>query len=175
MSQRVRVASGLISVAALGFTVLYFAKLIQVSVWETTPRFTRWLWVYANFSLSLSLLSWVVRDYQKSVHGVASRTLSAEQNKSLLRTIFDGDIVGAIKLYRRTIPDASLAEARDFVGNLAADLKVKHPEKFTPPPKLWDLNWRTMDICLVVELGLFAGFWMMRPLWMPAMRLLVSA
>jgi hypothetical protein len=180
MSHKMRVVCGLISVAALGFTVLYLAKLIQVSVWENPPKWSRWVGVYPNFFISLSLLFWVVRDYQKFVYGLPSRglpsrNLSAEQIESLRQAIFDGDIPSAIKLYRRTIPDAGLPEAYDYVGKLAVELKVKQPEKFAPPPNPWDLNWPLMGICLVVEIGVFAGFWMMMPPEAPEAKLFPAA
>jgi tRNA A-37 threonylcarbamoyl transferase component Bud32 len=175
LSQPVRVVCGLISVVALGFTVLYFAKAIQVSVWENTQGFSDWLLVYINLYLSLTLLFLVVRDYQKFVHGLPSRTFSAEQLGPLNQAILDGDIPSAIKLYRRTIPDASLAEAQDYVGKRNAELRAKHPDKFGPPPKVWDLNWRLMGICLVVEVAVFAGLWIMVPPVAPAARLFTSA
>lgn len=170
MSQRVRVVCGLISVAALGFMVFYFAKIIQVSVWEDTPKWSRWLWVYANFFLSLSVLFWLVRDYQQFVHGMPSRTLSAERHASLRQAILDGDIVDAVKLYRRTLPDVSLAEADNYIRRLADELMSKNPEKFKPL-KLWDLNWRLMGVCVVVEFCVFAGFWVMMPPVSPVARL----
>ena len=58
------------------------------------------------------------------------RTLSAEQNESLRQSILDGDFIGAITLYRETVPDASLAEAHDYAGRLVIEVKAKHPEKF---------------------------------------------
>lgn len=174
-SQRGRIASGLIGVAAFGFSVLYLAKIIQVSVWETPPKWSVWLMVYPAFYFSLALLFLVVRDYHKYVHGMPSRTLSAEQSEALRQAIFERQLVTAIKLYRRTMPDASLAEAQDYVRRLAAELMAKHPEKFAPPPKPWDLNWRLMGVCLAVEFGVFAGFWMMRPPAVPSARLLGAA
>jgi serine/threonine protein kinase len=175
MSHKMRVVCGLISVAALGFTVLYLAKLIQVSVWENPPKWSRWVMVYPNFFISLSLLFWVVRDYQKFVYGIPSRNLSAEQVESLRQAIFDGDIPRATRLYGRAIPDAGLPEANDYVEKLAAELKAKHPEKFAPPLKPWGLNWRLMGVCVVVELGVLAGYWLMMPPVAPAAKLFAAA
>jgi hypothetical protein len=124
VSQRMRIVCGLISVVGLGFSVLYFAKTIQVSVWENTPRWSVWLMSSSGFTVSLSLLFQVARDYQRFVYGTPSRTLSAEQSESLRQAIFDGESVRAIKLYRRTIPDASLEEAQDCVQRLAAELRA---------------------------------------------------
>ena len=125
-----RVVCGLIGVATLGFTALYLAKIIRVSVWESTPRYLPWIWVYGCFTFSFYLLFLVVRDYQKYVHGMPGQTLSAEQTELLRQAIFDGGLRSAIKVYRRLIPDASPAEAKDYIGKLALELKVEQPEKF---------------------------------------------
>jgi tRNA A-37 threonylcarbamoyl transferase component Bud32 len=161
VSQRLRVVCGLISAAALGFTVLYFAKLIRVSVWEGTQGSSPWFVGYASFYFSLTLLFLMVRDYQKFVHGLPSRTFSAEQFVPLNKAIFDGDVPNAIKLYRQAIPDVSLGEAHDFIRKHSAELKAKQPEKFAPTPRMLDLNWRAMGLCLVFELAVFAGAWIM--------------
>jgi tRNA A-37 threonylcarbamoyl transferase component Bud32 len=178
LSQRLRVVCGLMSVAAVGFTVLYLAKLIQVSVWESTPRITEWCSVYLGSYMGLMLLFLVVQDYQKFVHGMPGmpcRTLTPEQSEPLRQAIFDGHVPRALKLYRRTIPEASWAEARNYVDKLVAELKATHPEKLAPPIKPWDLNWRLMGACLVVEFGVLAGVWMVIPLEAPGTRLLAAA
>jgi len=136
VSQRLRAVCGLVSVAGLGFAVFYFAKIIHFSVWASwnEESLYRLAWVWPIFYVSLFLLFRVMRDYQKFVHGMPSRTLPAEQSESLREAILDGDLILAIKLYRRTIPDDSLAEAHDYVGKLNAELKALHPEKFALPP-----------------------------------------
>jgi hypothetical protein len=60
-------------------------------------------------------------------------------------------------------------------GTLTIQLNAKHPEIFSPPPRLWDLNWRAMGHCLVVELAVFAGLWIVMPPVTPAARLLAFA
>jgi hypothetical protein len=110
----------------------------------------------------------MVRDYQEFVYGMPNRTLSAEQTESLRQAIFDGPIPSPVTLYRRAIPGATRAEAQDYIGKVAAKLLATHPEKFARP---WDLNWRLMGVCVVVEFALCAGFWLMMPPVMPAVRL----
>ena len=68
--------------------------------------------------------------------------------------IFEGDLPKARKLYRQLTPDAAREEARDFVKDFAAELKAKQPDKFAPPPGLWEINWRAMGLCLAIELAL---------------------
>ena len=162
VSQRLRVICGMISIGALAVTVVYFTKIVEASVWEHPQSWFRWLTAYGAFYGAILLLLMVVRDYQKFVHGTPSRALSPELSESLRQAILDGQLYRAINLYRHTIPDVSLAEARDYVETLAAELKTKQPEKFAAP-KPRDLNWRWMRICLVIELGVVAFFWGMMP------------
>jgi serine/threonine protein kinase len=162
VSQRLRVICGLISLGALALMVVYFTKIVEASVWEHTQRWSRWLAAYGGFYSAMLLLLMVVRDYEKFVHGTPSRALSPELKESLRQAILGGQIFPAIHLYRCTIPDASLTEARDYVETLAAELRAKQPEAFAAP-KPRDLNWRLMRICLVIELALFAFLWGMMP------------
>jgi hypothetical protein len=99
-----------------------------------------------------------------------SQTLPAEEVESLRQSILDGDPVGAIRRYRRALPDAPLAEANGFVGKLSAELAVKYPEKFAPL-KPWNLNWRAMGICLILGVVVFAWVWTSNPPASPAARL----
>jgi hypothetical protein len=141
VSQRARVISVLLSLAGLGCAAIYFAKIIQASVWLGATSWDEWVMVYPGFYSSLALMSLVVRDYQAFIHGAPSRTLSTEQSELVRQVIFNGDIPGAIKLYRRVIPKVSLEEAVDYVRKLEAELKAKQPEKFAPP-EMSGLTWR---------------------------------
>ena len=165
VSQRMRLAYGLIGAAGLGFAVFYCAKIIETSAWNNPQNSMGWGIVWPIVYLSLSLLFRMVRDYQKFVHGRPSRTLSAEQSESLRQAIFDGPIPSPVTLYRRMFPGASRAEAQDYVGKVAAELLAAHPEKLAKP---WDLNWQSMGACLLVELGLLASIWLMMPPVVPA-------
>jgi serine/threonine protein kinase len=168
VSQRMRLAYGLIGAAGLGFAVFYCAKIIEASAWNNPQNSMGWGIVWPIVYLSLSLLFRMVRDYQKFVHGMPSRTLSAEQRESLRQAIFSGPIPSPVTLYRRTFPGASRAEAQDYVGKVAAELLATHPEKLAKP---WDLNWQSMGACLLVELGVLASIWLMMPPVVPAARL----
>jgi hypothetical protein len=174
MSQSVRLFCFVTTLGSFAFTVFYFTKVIQVSVWDKTPSLPLWIWVYAFLTLTLSLLLWLVRDYLRFVHGLPSRSLSNAQIEPLRQAILDSEIPQAIKLYRQTIPDASIDEASEFVGKLAAEIKAKHPEKFQFP-KPWDLNWRAMVLCLAVEAALYAILWVILPGAAPRERLFPAA
>ncbi len=177
VSQRMRVVYGLIGAAGLGITVFYCAKIIETGAWyapQNSIGTIGWeiVWpivlVWPIVCLSLSLLFRMARDYQKFVHGMPSRTLSAEQLESLRQAIFDGPIPSPVTLYRRTFTGASRAEAQDYVGKVSAELLGTHPEKFARP---WDLNWQSMGACLLVEVGVLASIWLMMPPEVPAARL----
>ncbi|HUD47553.1 MAG TPA: serine/threonine-protein kinase [Candidatus Baltobacteraceae bacterium] len=152
VNQTLRVVCGLIGVAGLGFSVLYLAKIIQAAVWEDTLNIPSSMMAYSGFVCNLMLLFRVVRDYQKFVHGGPIRALTPEQSQSLRQAIFDNDIQGAAKLYRQAIPEVSRDESFDFVAKLSVELKAREPEKFSPPVKIWALNWRAMGLCLAIEL-----------------------
>jgi serine/threonine protein kinase len=176
VGQGARIVCGLIGLLSLGVAAVYFACVIQISVWESAPKLA-WLWVYAGFFTSLNLLYMVVRDYQKFVYGtpaVAPHTLSPEQSESLRQAILKGEDLSAIRLYRKANPAASLSEARDCVRKLTADLRAKHPERFVPR-KPRDLNWPLMGITLAVEAIVFAVFWIMMPPATPERRVFSCA
>jgi serine/threonine protein kinase len=154
VSQPVRVVCGVIGLGALGVTVLYFAKAIQANVWENRRLDLPLLWVYSTSTLSLRLLLQVVRDYQKFLHGQPGPGLSADQREALCQPIFEGDLPKARKLYRQMTPEAAREEARDFIKDFAAELKARQPDKFAPPPGLWELHWRAMGLGLAIELAL---------------------
>jgi serine/threonine protein kinase len=165
LSQRMRIAYGLIGATGFGFALFYCAKIIEASAWDN-PQNSGIVWPI--FYLSFSLLFRMAQDYQKFLHGMPSRTLSAEQGESLRQAIFDGRLPSPVTLYRRAIPGATRAEAQDYIGKVAAKLLAAHPEKFARP---WDLNWRLMGVCLVIEFGLCAGLWLVMPPVAPAVRL----
>ena len=83
VSQRLRVICILISLTGIGLSAVFFAKIIQASVWENAQDWTAWGADYVSVYISLALLLLVVRDYQKFVHGMPSRTLSGDQSELL--------------------------------------------------------------------------------------------
>src|SRR5271156_6453234 len=81
----------------------------------------------------------------------------------LRQAIFDGDLTRASKFYRRAFPNVLEHEAGDFVARLDSELRSKQPEKFASPPKWWELNWRAVKICLMIEVCALAGIWLFVP------------
>lgn len=55
--------------------------------------------------------------------------------QSVREALFAGNKIEAIKRYRTDVAkSAGLAEAKEFVEKLAAELYTQHPEKFTKRP-----------------------------------------
>lgn len=55
--------------------------------------------------------------------------MTPEQDQALLEAIYAGEKIRAIKLRRET-SGGGLAEAKEFVEKLEAELRVRHPERF---------------------------------------------
>jgi hypothetical protein len=159
VSQRARVTSVLLGLVGLGCAAIYFAKIIQASVWVGARSWDEWVMVYPGFYSSVALLTLVVRDYKAFIHGTPSRTLAAEQSELVRQAIFNGDIPGAVKLYRRAIPKVSGEGAVDYIRRLEAELKAKQPEKFAPPSEMSDLAFRQYA---VIVLLVFLSLWQLR-------------
>jgi Na+/pantothenate symporter len=82
VSQRLRVICVLMSLAGLGLSAVFFAKIIQAIVWENAQDWAYWCAVYVGVYISLALLFLVVRDYQKFVYGMPNLTLPDKQSGS---------------------------------------------------------------------------------------------
>jgi hypothetical protein len=78
-SPLLRFVCGLISIAGLGFALVFTAKFIHVTVWENKQDIPVPAVGWQIFYLSLWLLVLVVRDYQKFIHGAPSRAASPKQ------------------------------------------------------------------------------------------------
>ncbi len=57
-----------------------------------------------------------------------------EQRAAIVAAIYAGNKIEAIKL-TRTAMDSGLAESKQWVEKLEAELRLQNPEKFTSPPK----------------------------------------
>jgi hypothetical protein len=101
----------------------------------------------------LMILGMVIREYRLVHYGTSSqppaRQLTTEQIEPIRRAMEDWDVVAAIKRYREAVPDAGLAEARDYVLRLAASLRSQHPGKFVPHFSLVRIM-KVLLICAVI-------------------------
>jgi hypothetical protein len=59
--------------------------------------------------------------------------LTQQQTDAIIDALYASRKIEAIKLYREAT-HAGLAESKDFVEKLEAELRAQHPEKFKTPP-----------------------------------------
>ena len=58
--------------------------------------------------------------------------LNPQQWQAITAEIFAGNKIAAIKLYRDLVPGTGLADAKQAVEKMEADLRRTQPEKFQP-------------------------------------------
>jgi predicted Ser/Thr protein kinase len=165
------IGAGLIVV---GCGVMLLVKMIQAQVWEGEGEaiWKQILWIYLSIYWGFATLGIVIRDYRLVHYGTSStssRELTAEQIEPIRRAMEDWEVVTAIKLYREAVPEAGLAEAREYVRRLAESLRAQHPGKFVPPPlSLATLNWKAMLFVALIEAVILGVLWYAMPPSHPA-------
>ncbi len=151
-SPRLRAAATVLGVATVGFGLVFLAKIIQTHVWEGGVRSDNFLIVWVDVWFGLMLLSLVARDYRRAVFGTPNRELLADQRAAIRSAMLEFDIGESIRLYIQAIPDAGVAEAKDYVARLAVELQAAEPEKFVAPKlSLRSFNRRLMVRCASIE------------------------
>lgn len=141
-----------VGLGSVGYGKFFLARIIQAYVWEGDVRSVYLLGVWVDVWFGLMLLWLVVRDYQRTWFGAPSRELSPETIAEIRKTILESDAPQAIRIYRKAVPEASLAEARDYVNQLMADIQSKEPGKLMPPRfSLRTLNWSLIGFCALIE------------------------
>jgi serine/threonine protein kinase len=111
--------------ATYGFVLL--ALITETYVWENRPSFTDLGMVYLLFWSSLSALLTVSRAVRRSAQGSSAQELPAQAQDEIRQAVIGGDMIWAIRLYRRRVSGASLPEAKDFVSRLAKAYEAEHP------------------------------------------------
>lgn len=155
--QKVATCAGLVLITfGLAFTV----RLIQVQVWEETISVWRWTCAFAAVWLGAWLVGSVIQDHRRANYGWPTRHLAAEQVKSIEHALAEGDFVEAIRLYRRSEPEAGRDEAINYVRRLAGRTQG---QPFRPRPfSFADLNWPAVLICAAIEISVvFAALFAM--------------
>jgi len=170
VSTPVRLLCAGTGLSALAGVLSGAARIIDAYVWEDLSA----PWGHASIIFILSFLSlWllvqIAQDYRQAVYGSHSPQIDPEQLAAMREFVLNGDMIGAIKLYRTTVPTAGFEEARRFIARLALEVEAENPEQFAANQRsLWDINWRSVSVCLAVEAVLCAGiWWMLRPLAIP--------
>ena len=169
VSTPVRFLCAAVGLSILAGVLFATARIIEAYVWEDlSASWGHVLIIFILFFLSLQLLVQIAQDYRQAVYGSHNPQIDPEQLAAMREFVLNGDMIGAIKLYRTTVPTAGFDEARRFVARLALEVEAEEPEQFAANQRsLWDVNWRGVSICLAVEAILCAGWWMLRPLAIP--------
>jgi tRNA A-37 threonylcarbamoyl transferase component Bud32 len=156
------VGAGLIMV---GGGIMLLMTTIRAHVWEGESIWGQVGLVYLSTFTGLATLSLVIRDYRLVNYGMPSRQLTAEQIEPIRRVLEeDCDLAAAIRRYREAAPDASLAEAHQYVIRLFNTLRAKVPGKFVLPPlSLATLNWKRMLRLALIGAFILGGCWYFMP------------
>ena len=76
------------------------------------------------------------------------------------RALLDRDFRKAIGLYQNAFGDAGYAEARTFVLQEFDKLRRQKPRELAAAaPSIWDLDWRLMAVCGLLEILVVAAYW----------------
>jgi hypothetical protein len=142
---------------------------IQALVWEAEPILPQLIPIYGSTFFGLAALALVIRDYRRAIYGAPSRQLTPEQIEPIRQAMEEFDVVTAVRCYRDAVPDAGLAEAREYAIRLAESLRPQNPGKYEMPPlSLATLNWRRMGICAAIEVIVLGVLWFAVPPTDPA-------
>jgi tRNA A-37 threonylcarbamoyl transferase component Bud32 len=152
IGERTRTFAAIVGSVALASGLVLLAMLIKAYIWEGTSRFVDWGGVYVSVWSGLALIAQAVRDYRLAIYGAPIRQLDPVQIDQIEQYLMTMHIPGAIRYYRRLIPEASLDDARSYVLRMAARLQAEDPDKLKPPVlSLATLNWRAIAICATLE------------------------
>lgn len=152
VSSTVRLVCVAICLSLLAFGQFLLAKIIEVYVWEGLVLYGDGWGAYLGSCFALWLLVHYGKDYRRMVYGQSSPEIDSELHEQIRELLLNGDRLSAIRLYRKAISAAGLAEACRFVEHLTLQVKAEEPERYAAnQPNPWRMNWRAVVICLVVE------------------------
>jgi ribosomal protein L7/L12 len=126
LGERTRTFAVVAGMVMIGCAVILLLTTIQAHVWEGGSIFDVVFLIYVLVYCGLLILGMAVRDYRLVHYGMSSRQLTAEQIEPIRRALEeDFDYFTAVKYYREAAPEASLAEAKQYVTRLFKSLLVK--------------------------------------------------
>lgn len=134
----VRNLHALVGVLAASYALWLLALGIKAYVWEGTIHFTNEHETPFNSVLIMPLFVvwwglWMLQqswqDYVRASQGAPVRPLAAVTIESIRQAASEGDLDGAIKLYRQAVPEAGNSEAREFIIKAVEELRLKDPAK----------------------------------------------
>jgi hypothetical protein len=117
------------------------------------------------------MLAFVIRDYRMVQYGIIPDPkdcflrwqLTLEQVDSIYRALKDDNWPAAIERFREGAPNASQAEASQYVLRLFFSLPAKYPEMFVQPVSLATLNWIALLKCALFETVILCLLWYVMP------------
>ena len=161
LGSRVRALAIGVGLLATLCSVAYVMTLIEAFVWERGGSFHDVSMSYFAGWVGVWLLVNAVGDYRRSLFGAPQRKLTGELNYDIERALIERDFREAIRLYQHAFSDAGRAEARTFVLQRYDEIRRQKPnEMAAAAPRFWDLNWRYMAVCAVIESPLVAAYWL---------------
>lgn len=123
----------------LGFGLFTIAKIIEAQVWEggvemsNRPHATPGGYLVVAFFilwLGAMLLVTVWLNRERGLRGAPMRRLMETDRAAIRDAVAAGDALGAIRLYRRAVPEAGVLEAREHVNACVDELRQNDPAKF---------------------------------------------
>ncbi len=160
LGRRIRALAIGIGMLTTLFAIGYAMSLIGAFVWERGGNFNDVVMSYFTSWLGVWLLTMSVADYRRSLFGTPQRMMGGELDDDIERALLKRDYRRAIHLYQQAFPDAGRDEARTFVHQRLDQIHREKPQEFAAfAPRLWDLNWRYMAICALIEAPLVAAYW----------------
>ncbi len=110
----------------MGCAVVLLVTTIQAHVWEGESIWDQVPLLYFSIWLAVNILTELIRDYRLVHYGTSSRQLTAEQIEPIRRALEENsDYFTAVKYYREAVPEAGLAEAREYVSRFFKSLLLK--------------------------------------------------
>ncbi len=135
------------------FGVMLLAKLIEAQVWEGGLGSVNLSMTVLMPALSGSLLLNLWQDYRRRRHGLPVRTLRPNDLAAIRAAVEAFDLPCALQLYRKTVPEAGTAEARDFVMRAADEFRQTQQAKYAAASSepLGNVNRGAMALCGAIE------------------------
>ncbi len=126
LGERTRAVAVGVCLILVGCALVHLVTTIQAHVWEGESIWDQVPLVFFSIWLAVAILEELIRDYRLVHYGTSSRQLTAEQMYPIRCALEkDFDYFTAVKYYREAAPEASLAEAKQYVMRLFKTLLAK--------------------------------------------------
>jgi len=166
----VRTIQSVAGVLCAAYGVMLIAKIIEAQVWEgggplpNHPSSTVGTHYFIAFCITwigiwMLVASW--RDYVRCTEGAPNRRIDDATHDAIRGAVEQMNFAGALKLYRRAVPEAGRLEANDYAMRIADEFRRKEPERYKSAfnRPWWDVNLQPMLIVAVIEIALGVVLW----------------